>query len=116
VLEHSRRGLNYDASAKQARQLSRDRNRDRRRIAICDGKAHTQMRTISQSLGPWVEPHRRPQLPISSDYHCLQARTLLQLARKTNSTDTAKALLKLAGEYIELAEEMVRLSQHRGVA
>jgi hypothetical protein len=55
-------------------------------------------------------------LPISSDYHCLQARTLLQLARKTNSTDTAKALLKLAGEYIELAEEMVRLSQHRGVA
>ena len=50
-------------------------------------------------------------MPISSDYHCLQAGTLLQLARKTNSTDTAKALLKLAGEYIELAEEMARLSR-----
>ena len=60
---------------------------------------------FSQSPGPWGEPHRRPLLPISSDYHCLQASTLLQLARKTNSTDTAKALLKLAGEYIELAEE-----------
>jgi hypothetical protein len=47
-------------------------------------------------------------MPINSDYHRRQAITLVQLARKTSNTDTAKALLKLATEYIDLAEEAAR--------
>jgi hypothetical protein len=47
-------------------------------------------------------------MPINSEYHRRQAITLVQLARKTSSTDTAKALLKLAAEYIDLAEEAAR--------
>jgi hypothetical protein len=47
-------------------------------------------------------------MPINSEYHRRQAITLVQLARKTSSTDTAKALLKLAAEYIDLAYEAAR--------
>jgi hypothetical protein len=50
-------------------------------------------------------------LPISSDYHRRQATTLVQLARETNNADTATALLKLAAEYLDLAEEAARPSQ-----
>jgi hypothetical protein len=47
-------------------------------------------------------------VPLSSDYHRRQATTLIQLARTTNNAATAKALLKLAAEYIVLAEQAAR--------
>ena len=50
-------------------------------------------------------------MPLSSDYHRRQATTLIQLARTTNNAATAKALLKLAAEYIDLVEQAARPSQ-----
>jgi hypothetical protein len=47
-------------------------------------------------------------VPLSSDYHRRQATTLIQLARTTDNAATAKALLKLAAEYIDLAEQAAR--------
>ena len=44
-------------------------------------------------------------VPLSADYHRRQADTLIRLAGSTRDQETARALMKLAAEYIMLAEQ-----------
>lgn len=47
-------------------------------------------------------------LALDSDYHRRQAATLIRFAQTTRDPDTSAALMRLAAEHIELAEETAR--------
>jgi hypothetical protein len=50
----------------------------------------------------------RGTVSINPEYHHRQAATLTRLAQTTRDPDTAKALLRIAAEHVERADEAAR--------